>query len=84
MILVTHIVIALASLVFAATTLWLPTKEKLRISSLLAGLTIASGTVLVITTSSPLLQACMTGLGYLAVIFSAMAMSYYRIQKTNQ
>lgn len=84
MILVTHIVIALTSIAFTAAALFLPSKDKLRVSSILTGLTIASGTVLVITTSSPLLQACMTGLIYLAFMFAGIAASYYRLRKLEQ
>ena len=84
MILITHIIIALSSIAFTAATFWVPSKDKLRTASILTGLTIASGTVLVITTSSPLLQACMTGLIYLAFMFAGIAASYYRLRKLEQ
>lgn len=84
MILVTHILIALASIAFAAFTVFTPNKDKLRVSLLLTGLTIVSGTVLVVTTNSPLLQSCMTGLGYLAIMFAAIAVSYYRLARVEK
>jgi hypothetical protein len=84
MILVTHIIIALTSIVFTFYTVCVPNSDKLRTSGILTALTIASGTVLVVSTSSPLLQSCMTGLAYLAVMFAAMALSYYRLARASQ
>jgi hypothetical protein len=49
-----------------------PTKRKLQISYSLVGLTLVSGTALVVTTHSPLLSSCMTGLVYLGIVLSGI------------
>jgi len=67
MLLLTHIFIALISIVFTAITFITPSALKIRVSSWLVGLTLATGTVLVISTKSALMQACMTGLVYLGI-----------------
>lgn len=65
MLLVSHIAIALLSIAYTAFTFFIPSQTKIRISSWLVGLTLASGTLLVVSTHSGLVQACMTGLLYL-------------------
>lgn len=72
MILPIHIFIALSSVVFN-TYLWFrPSKAKLKGSYILIGLTLASGTYLVISTGSNILSSCETGLVYICVV-SVMA-----------
>lgn len=66
MLLITHIIIALSSILTASWALILPSRFKLRLSIGLVISTIASGTVLVVSTHAPLQQACTTGLLYLA------------------
>ena len=65
MLLITHILIAVSSIIYTAITFFAPSHVKIRISSWLVGATLATGTVLVISTKSALMQACMTGLVYL-------------------
>lgn len=66
MILLTHILIALTSIAYTALTFFVPSKNRIKTSSWLVGLTLATGTVLVINTRSGLMQACATGLIYLS------------------
>jgi hypothetical protein len=68
MLLLTHITFAIASLLFSAIVFISPSRLKLRFSLILTTLTLASGTVLVITTKSSLLSSCMSGIIYLALI----------------
>jgi len=72
MILVTHIFVALASIVASTYAFFMPSKAKLRVTYGLTALTLASGTYLVWSTHSPLLSSCITGLAYLAVVFSGV------------
>ncbi len=75
MILITHIIIALLSIIAATWSLVSPSQFKIRSSIGLVISTIASGTILVVNSHSPLKQACTTGLIYLAgvsvIIFAA-------------
>ena len=71
MILILHILIALSSLGFSAYVFFAPSKQKLRVSYALTGLTLATGTYLVAQAPAHLPQACMSGLIYLAVILAA-------------
>jgi hypothetical protein len=72
MLLIIHISIALLSLVSAGFALIKPNSSRLRTSYVLVGLTLASGTILTATLPAHLLQACATGLVYLAVVFMAI------------
>lgn len=65
MLLISHILIALISVGYTAFTFFEPTENRIKGSSWLVGLTLATGTVLVVSTHSGLMQACATGLIYL-------------------
>lgn len=69
MILAAHILIALTSLVLALYTLFVPTHRKLLISYILIALTVVSGTYMIAVTPSHMMQACVSGLVYLSVVF---------------
>jgi len=68
MILITHILIALSSLIYSGFTYMSPTKTKLYASMSLVALTLGSGTYLVVSTHSPLVSSCITGLVYLGIV----------------
>jgi len=84
MLLVTHVLIALSSIVVTGLAYISPSQRKLYSSYSLVGLTLASGTILVITTHSPLLSSCMTGLAYLAVVMFGIVATQRKLatQKT--
>lgn len=85
MILLLHIIIALASVAFAAYGFFIPSVLKLRISYGLIAATLASGTYLVWTTPSHMLQACMAGLFYTGVMIGAtIAIRHKLITATEQ
>lgn len=73
MILTVHILIAVSSLLLALYTLFVPTQKKLSISYGLIGLTVVSGTYMILATPSHMMQACASGLTYLAVVFVMIA-----------
>lgn len=79
MLLVTHVLIALSSIVLTGMAYLSPSQRKLRTSYGLVGLTLASGTALVITTHSPLLSSCMTGLVYLGIVMSGILLAQRRL-----
>jgi hypothetical protein len=63
-----HIIIALASIVYTGYVFLSPSQAKLRNSYLLVAGTLASGTYLVVIKPSHLLPACLSGLAYLGVV----------------
>ena len=79
MILITHILIALASLV-GATVAWAkPSTTKLHVTYGLIAATLVSGTYLVVSTHANLLSSCETGLIYLAVSVTATVSAHHKL-----
>lgn len=66
--LVIHIAIALISVAFSTYLYFSPTRNKLRASWSLVGLTVATGTYLIIFSHAAMLRTCMTGLLYVGVM----------------
>ncbi len=81
MILLIHIVIALSSIGLTTALAFWPSQTKLRLSAGMITLTLASGTYLVISTHSPLLSSCMTGLAYLAIALAGVTVGYRRLAR---
>ena len=79
MILILHISIALASVVSSTYALIYPSRNKLNLSYALVALTIATGTYLVISLHTPLLQVCTTGLVYIGGIFLVLLSAHKRL-----
>ena len=84
MVLLTHIIIALASIAFTAVLFAAPSKRTFFINYLLMGLTIASGTVLVVMDHAAMLKACESGLSYLVIVaaLTAVARRRYSLKQT--
>ncbi|HET6622362.1 MAG TPA: hypothetical protein VFG56_00305 [Candidatus Saccharimonadales bacterium] len=70
MLLITHIIIALTSLVFATYLLIRPSQVKLNMNYGLIAATIASGSYLIVTTGQHWLSACLSGLVYSVIAVS--------------
>lgn len=68
MVLALHVLIAITSLVYTTYLFVVPSSHKLKISYSLIALTVLSGVVLVWQQPVHALQACTTGLIYLAVM----------------
>ena len=73
MLLLSHIIIALAGMAITAVSYIAPTKAKLSTAYALAGLTLATGTLLTILNPSHLAQACMVGLIYFGIVGALIA-----------
>jgi hypothetical protein len=67
MFLVLHVVIALLSIAYTLYLLFSPSNKGVRLASWLVGLTLASGTMMVISLRTGLIRACFTGLIYLGL-----------------
>ena len=75
MVLLTHIIIALVSVIFASYMLLSPSRKKLKTSYVLVGLTFASGTALVITTPAHMIHACISGVVYISAVMVMIAVT---------
>lgn len=79
MILLSHIIIALSSLVMSTVSAFWPSRTKVYATAGLIAATLASGTYLVISTQTPLLHVCMTGLVYLGLASSGVIVAVRRL-----
>ena len=82
MILLTHIIVALFSLVYTAVVMFVPSRSRLKGSYALVALTIASGTLLIATRQVHILQTCITGLTYTGLMLVGIVVSHKRLQST--
>lgn len=78
MLLLIHIIIALSSITVTTAQAFWPSRRKLQVSAGLIALTLGTGTYLVISMHTSMLHACMTGLLYLAVALTGIAVGEYR------
>ncbi|MFZ1250508.1 MAG: hypothetical protein WAR37_03645 [Candidatus Microsaccharimonas sp.] len=82
MIILIHILIALASLGIASFTFFKPTTKRLGVSYGFIVATVASGTFLLILNPSNLLHTCLSGLFYLTVVSIVTIATHYRVRHT--
>ncbi|HSW66787.1 MAG TPA: hypothetical protein VLI54_06640 [Bacillota bacterium] len=78
MILIFHIAIAIASIAYATYLLFSPSDTKFYVSYALVGLTLMSGTYLVVVSGAPILSSCTTGLIYLAIVSTQLGIARAR------
>jgi hypothetical protein len=79
MLLVSHIIIALSSIVVSSLSLADPSRNKLRLSYGLVAATLASGSYLVISSHAQILSSCITGLAYTGLVLSLISLARYRL-----
>ncbi len=75
-----HIAIALSSVIFTGFVYIRPSQNKLRGSYVLVGLTVASGTWLIVSNPSHMVESCITGLVYLGVMFFGLGFARHKLQ----
>jgi hypothetical protein len=68
MILLTHILIAISSIIYTSLLLIQPSQTKLRTSYILIAATLGSGTYLTILNPAHMVQTCTTGLAYVVIV----------------
>lgn len=73
MVILLHVLIALASLIYATCLIIAPSQIKFRINTALIAATFASGAALIIFEHAALLRTCASGLSYLAVTITLSA-----------
>ncbi len=79
--LITHVLVALLSILFSTLLLFRASRKKFYISYFLIFGTLLSGTILVVITHSSLLSSCVAGLSYLFVVSILNYVSYQRWNK---
>ena len=82
-VLLLHIIIALSSVAYTTYLFFAPSQTKFYVSYGLVALTIASGTYLVVSTSTPILKVCTTGLIYIAVVSIGIVAAHRRFARAN-
>jgi hypothetical protein len=83
MLVLLHVLIALTSLIYTTWLNFKPAQKGIRAAYWLVAATLGSGTYLVISTGSNMLQSCMTGLVYLGFVTAGLASANYRLNKQN-
>lgn len=81
MLILIHVILAISSVLYTAVIFFNPSKPKLRNSYWLVAGTVATGTYLVVSMHSNLIQSCFTGLTYLAVVFAGIAATKTKLSK---
>lgn len=84
MIILMHIIIALATIAVATVSYFKPTKTIFKTTVGLTAITIASGTYLTIQNPSHLLQTCMSGLVFVGIVFAISALAWARAIKQEE
>lgn len=74
-----HVVIALSSIVYTSYLFISPTKRNFQVTYALIGLTLASGTYLVISKPAHIMSACESGLAYIGVVLFGLIAAQYRL-----
>lgn len=81
MIVLLHIIIALASVLFSSITFFKASTKKLALSYGLIVATVASGTYLIFTTPGSILKSCLTGLVYVTVVAGITIATHARVRR---
>ena len=81
MVILLHVIIAIASLAVAALAVVRPQARTLIINYVLIGATIASGTYLMVTMPTHMVTSCEMGLVYLAFASALTAFAHLRFHK---
>lgn len=79
MLLITHILIALTSVAWTSYVMVSPSRPKISGSWAMVAATLITGTALVVSSSQHILQACITGLIYTAVVTTGIVIAQRRL-----
>ena len=81
MIILIHVIIAIASILIASLAFFQPTMKKLIASYGLIIATVASGTFLLVSMPGSILRSCLMGVSYLVVVTVATAATHVRLRQ---
>jgi hypothetical protein len=76
-----HVIIAITSIIIATIGFISPSLKKLALSYGFILATVASGTLLMITVPSHILQSCLSGLSYLTIASMATIATHVRLRR---
>lgn len=76
-----HVIIALVSLAFTTYLYVVPSKQKMVVSTGLIVATLGTGTYLVLANPAHMVESCVMGLGYLAVVLVGMTAAGRKLAK---
>lgn len=79
MIILIHVILALTSIVLASVTFFRPSMKKLMVSYGLILGTLATGTFLLVSVPSHLVQSCIMGVTYLAIVTTATVVAHTKL-----
>ena len=81
MIILIHVIIAFTSIILASFAFFKPTMKKLFVSYGFILATVATGTYLLVTVPSHILQSCLSGLTYLTIVTIATIAAHVRLRR---
>lgn len=81
MIVLIHVIIALASVMLSSVTFFKPSIKKLGVSYGLIVATVASGTYLLITTPGNILKSCLVGLAYVTAVTIITIATHIKVKR---
>lgn len=81
MLILIHVLIALASIAVASFAFFSPSIKKILVSYGLIVATTASGIFLIVTASSNILQSCLVGLAYVTVVSMVTIYAHLRLRQ---
>lgn len=81
MVILIHIIIALTSIIIATVGFFRPSLRVLVVSYGLIIATVSSGTLLLVTSPSHILQSCLSGVAYLSVVSIATVATHVRLRR---
>jgi prepilin signal peptidase PulO-like enzyme (type II secretory pathway) len=84
MVVLLHVLIALSSIAYTTYLYFSPSRRKFYTSYGLIAATLISGAYLVISTHSPLLSSCATGLVYLSLVAFGLFTASSKLAKEHQ
>lgn len=83
MVLLTHILIACASIGYTTYLFFAPSSSKFPIAYVFIALTIASGAFLIFKSQSHMVQACLSGVVYLGFVCTALVAARGKLASEN-
>lgn len=84
MVVLLHVIIALASVITASLLFFRPSVKAMKVSYALILGTVASGSYLVVTSPSHIIEVCTVGLVYTAIVFAATAATRVKLARQKQ
>ncbi len=81
MIVLIHVIIALASVALSSVTFFKPSIKKLFVSYGLIVATVGSGTFLLLSATGDILRSCITGLFYVTVVTIVTIATHVRVRR---